>query len=428
MAGKFKTVEGTYDVLPGAQATVHRSEAWHAVEGSIRAIMHRYVFEEIRTPVLEPTELIARGIGQLTDIVSKEMFNFERGQTSYVLRPEVTAPVVRSYLQHHLSQRPGANRLYYMGPCFRAERPQKGRYRQFHQFGAEIMGINDARADAEVIALMMTIYTELGVTDLTLRINSLGDASSRPRYREVLRSFLEPFEGDLTETSRERLARNPLRILDTKVAHEQELLSDAPRLLEYIDSESRAHYESLKGWLDDLEIAYVEDPFLVRGLDYYTRTAFELEHPGIGAQSALAGGGRYDMLSTVLGSKQPIPAVGFAAGMERLFLALDASKVVLQTTSPVDVWVVAMGNEAERSAFALVQACRSAGLRTASDWRSRSMKSQMRLANRANAAFVVIMGDREIAEGHVQIRHMDTGRQTAEPLDSTVNYLKNKIG
>ena len=427
MAGTFKTIEGTFDVLPDAATTVHRVEAWQRVESAIRAVMHRYAFEEIRTPILEPTALIARGIGQLTDIVSKEMFSFERGRTSYVLRPEMTAPVVRAYIQHHFSQRAGATRLYYLGPCFRAERPQKGRYRQFHQFGAEILGVSDSRADAEVILLMMAIYRELGITQTILRINTLGDEQSRPRYRHALKSFLEPFQDKLTPLSRERLARNPLRILDSTVAHERELLEDAPRLLDYVDDNSRAHYEAVKGWLDQLGIRYTEDPFLVRGLDYYTRTAFELEHSDIGAKSALAGGGRYDLLASAIGSKQQVPAVGFAAGLERLFLALDAADVTLPSTPPMDVWVVAKGEEAEVQAFDLVHACRSAGLRTGSDWSGRSMKAQLRLADRARASFVVIIGERELTSGEVQIRHMGTGVQAPQPIESTVEYLKTQL-
>ena len=428
MARTFKTIEGTYDVLPGAKATVHRVEAWHAVERSIRAVMHRYAFEEIRTPILEPTALIARGVGQSTDIVSKEMYSFQRGRTDYVLRPEMTAPVVRAYMQHHLSQRPGATRLFYLGPCFRAERPQKGRHRQFHQFGAEIIGVSDARADAEVIMLMTAIYAETGVDRTQLRINTLGDEHSRPRYRSVLKSYLEPYEAQLTPISRERLVRNPLRILDTSVAHERDLLRNAPRLIDYVDEESRRHYQAVKGWLDDLNVSYTEDPMLVRGLDYYSRTAFELEHAGIGAQSALAGGGRYDLLASAIGSKQIVPAVGFAAGVERMFLALDASGVSLSTTPPADIWLVAAGQEAERAAFLLVQACREAGLRTCSDWSSRSMKAQMRLANKGRAAFVVILGERELETRSVQVRQMDTGVQSAIPLESTVDYLKTRLG
>lgn len=423
MTEPFKTIEGTYDVLPGAESRIACSEAWQHAEREIRAVMHRYAFEEIRTPILEPTGLIARGIGQLTDIVSKEMFSFERGRTSYVLRPELTAPIVRAYLQHHLAQQPGQQRLFYIGPCFRAERPQKGRFRQFHQFGAEILGTPDARADAEVIAVMMAIYDALGVGEVTLRINTLGDAESRPRYREALKAYLLPHANLLTATSRERLDRSPLRILDTKVAQERRLLEDAPRLLDFVDDECLEHYERLKGLLQDLGLPFVEDPFLVRGLDYYSRTAFELEHGGIGAQSALAGGGRYDLLAAEVGSSHPVPAVGFAAGMERLFLALDAIGAPSPSIPPVDAWLIALGEDAQRKAFLLAQELRAAGFRVCSDLRSRSMKSQMRLANRAAARYVVIVGDRELELGSAQVKNMTSGAQTVQPFETLTNYF-----
>ena len=352
--GTFQTIEGTSDLLSGAVRPLVRIEVWRHVEHVIHSVMHRHGFAEIRTPVLEPTGLVARGLGQLTDVVSKEMFTFERGDTSYVLRPELTAPIMRAYLQHHMEQKPGVQRLYYIGPCFRAERPQKGRYRQFHQFGAEIIGTNDPRADAEVIAVMMVVYRTLELTDTQLRVNTLGDAETRPRYREALVKYLTPHTEALTEISRERLSRNPLRILDTKVEAERVLLEDAPRLLDYIDEDSRGSYEALRGLLQSLEIPFVEDPMLVRGLDYYTQTAFELEHAGIGAQRALAGGGRYDLLAPAIGASQPVPAVGFAAGMERLILAMEASELSLPDENPFDVWMVALGETAGREGFPVV--------------------------------------------------------------------------
>ncbi len=411
-------------MLPGSKNRVTCSEAWQHAEREIRAVMYRFAFEEIRTPILEPTSLIARGIGQLTDIVSKEMFSFERGRTSYVMRPELTAPIVRAYLQHHLAQRPGQQRLFYMGPCFRAERPQKGRYRQFHQFGAEILGADDARADAEIIAVMMAVYEALGVGKVTLRLNTLGNSESRPRYYEALKAYLVPYADQLTTTSRERLDRNPLRILDTKVAHERDLLHGAPRLIDFVDEESRTHFEILKELLQDLGLPYVEDPFLVRGLDYYTRTAFELEHYGIGAQSALAGGGRYDLLATLVGSRQSVPAVGFAAGMERLFLAMDDAGSVSQSgTMPVDVWLISLGKKAERNAFKLLQVLRAAGLRVCCDLGSRSMKAQMRLANRAGARYAVIIADRELETGAAQVKDMASGTQTTQPFEALAKYL-----
>ncbi|MCH8962195.1 MAG: histidine--tRNA ligase, partial [Bacteroidetes bacterium] len=258
MKTTFQNIKGTFDILPDTStldgAPGAGSATWQYVEATIREVMRRFAYEEIRTPILEPTELIARGIGQLTDIVSKEMFAFKRGDTHYVLRPEVTAPVIRAYLQHRLDQRGGVQKLYYIGPCFRAERPQKGRYRQFHQFGGEVIGSADARADAEVIALMMAVYRALGVETSRLRINTLGDEHSRPRYKEALRQYFEPYQNELSETSRQRLTRNPLRIFDTKIEKERRLLDGAPLLVDFIDDDSRLHYEDVKAFLNDLDI------------------------------------------------------------------------------------------------------------------------------------------------------------------------------
>ncbi|MDX1546685.1 MAG: histidine--tRNA ligase [Rhodothermales bacterium] len=428
MSPSFQTIKGTFDILPDASTSdgtdVPGTPAWQYVEGVIRDVMGRFHFEEIRTPILEPTELIARGVGQLTDIVSKEMFAFERGDTHYVLRPEVTAPVMRAYLQHHLGQRGGVQRLFYVGPCFRAERPQKGRYRQFHQFGCEVIGADDPRADAETIALMMAVYAALGVGATRLRINTLGDETTRPRYVDALRAYLTPYADDLSETSRRRLQTNPLRILDTKNEHERRLLDDAPRLTDFLDDAGRAHYDAVRTYLGDLGLAYEEDPFLVRGLDYYTHTTFELESPDLGAQSALAGGGRYDLLAQEVGSKQRVPAVGFAAGMERLFLALEAQGVDLPGPAALDVFLVALGEAARRRVFAEAQRLRDAGLRAGFDLRGRSMKAQMREAHRQRARRAVILGDEELAAGTAQVKDMESGAQASVPLDALRDHLR----
>ncbi|MCY3628629.1 MAG: histidine--tRNA ligase [Bacteroidota bacterium] len=427
MKSTFQTIEGTNDLLPGAQRALVRTEVWRYVERVIHEVMHRHGFSEIRTPILEPTGLVARAIGQLTDIVSKEMFTFERGDTSYVLRPELTAPIMRSYLQHHLEQQPGVQRLYYIGACFRAERPQKGRYRQFHQFGAEIIGTEDPRADADIIAVMMEVYWALELPGTKLIINTLGSAETRPKYREALVNYLEPHRGNLTEVSRDRLSRNPLRILDTKVEAERKILEQAPRLHDYLDEKSQVNYEALKRLLESIGITYVEDPMLVRGLDYYTRTAFELEHDGIGAQSALAGGGRYDLLSPAIGAKKPVPAVGFAAGIERLILAMEGSELPLPEVDSFDVWMIALGDAAGEKAFAFVQALRRAGVRAGLELTSRSMKAQMRLANRANANWVVILAEQEMKTEKATVKNMVTGEQTAVQFSRLTQNLTRKL-
>ena len=427
MKSTFQTIEGTNDLLPGAQRALVRTEVWRYVERVIHEVMHRHGFSEIRTPILEPTGLVARAIGQLTDIVSKEMFTFERGDTSYVLRPELTAPIMRSYLQHHLEQQPGVQRLYYIGACFRAERPQKGRYRQFHQFGAEIIGTEDPRADADIIAVMMEVYQALELPGTKLIINTLGSAETRPKYREALVNYLEPYRGNLTEVSRDRLSRNPLRILDTKVEAERKILEQAPRLHDYLDEKSQVNYEALKRLLESIGITYVEDPMLVRGLDYYTRTAFELEHDGIGAQSALAGGGRYDLLAPAIGAKKPVPAVGFAAGIERLILAMEGSELPLPEVDSFDVWMIALGDAAGEKAFTFVQALRRAGVRAGLELTSRSMKAQMRLANRANANWVVILAEQEMKTEKATVKNMVTGEQTAVQFSRLTQNLTRKL-
>ncbi len=427
----FQTIKGTFDILPdpamSSSAFAYGTAAWQHVEATLRDVLARFNFSEVRTPILEPTELIARGIGQLTDIVSKEMFAFTRGDTNYVMRPEITAPVMRAYLQHHLDQRGGVQKLYYIGPCFRAEEPQKGRYRQFHQFGVEVIGSDDARADAETIAVMMAVYKAFGLTNTTLRLNTLGDAESRPRYKAALQAYFEPYRQDLSETSRTRLDTNPLRILDTKDERERTLLADAPHLIDFVDAESRAHYEEVKQLLNDLGLVFVEDPFLVRGLDYYSRTAFELESPDLGAQSALGGGGRYDLLSVEVGSKKPVPAVGFASGMERLFLALEANEVTLPGTPSPDVFLVALGDRARRRVFRMAQELRDAGFKVALDLRGRSMKAQMREANRQNAPFTIIVGDNELEQAQAPVKNMETGEQTEVAFADLRNYLRDHV-
>ncbi len=424
----FQNIKGTFDILPDAHTDdggtrTAASAEWRHVEATVRDVMRRHNFEEIRTPVLEPTELVARGVGASTDIVQKEMFAFERGDTQYVLRPEITAPVVRSFLQHHLDQRGGVQKLFYIGPCFRAEQPQKGRYRQFHQFGIEVLGADQPRADAETIAVLMAVCDALGLSDLRLRLNTLGTPECREEYVGALQDFLEPYADELSETSRRRLERNPLRILDTKKAHEQEILRDAPTLIDFVNEKSRTHYDTVKGLLDDLGVEYVEDPHLVRGLDYYTETTFELEHPGLGAQSALAGGGRYDRLAEVLGSDAPVPAVGFAAGMERLFLALDAADVELADTPTPDVFIAALGEEAERWGFRTAQALRAEGLHVAHDLMGRSLKAQMKEANRQNAPHTMIIGGNELEAEAATVKEMESGAQEEVPFDGLIEYL-----
>lgn len=424
----FRSIKGTFDVLPygsrseGVQSV--SSASWVAAESVIRRVLDKFDFDEIRTPIIEPAELIARGIGEHTDIVTKEMFAFSRGDDNYVLRPEITAPVIRAVLQHSMQQTREVHRLFYMGPCFRAERPQKGRYRQFQQFGCEIIGSLSAAADADVILTMLAVYDAFGLSGYRLRVNSLGNPDSRKTYSDALRTYFASHKSTLSEASRNRLNENPLRLLDTKIEQERALLVSAPRIADFLDDADREHFEEVTQYLDDRGVSYEIDPMLVRGLDYYTRTAFELEIDTLGAQNALAGGGRYDLLARELGSKTAVPAVGFAAGFERLLLALEAAGTGLNTLAKPDVYVISLGPAAGQFCFGLVQDARAAGLRVSFDVQGRSMKAQMRDANKRGAGFVVIVGDNELASGSGVIKNMAGGEEFTVLFHQIVPKLK----
>lgn len=417
---KYRTHVGMVDILPG------EVEKWQTIERIIHEEAKRFNFEEIRTPILEQTELIARGIGQLTDIVSKEMFAFERGDDQYVLRPECTAPVARAFVEHHLEQRGGTQNLYYIGPMFRAEKPQKGRQRQFHQFGAEILGSDDPIADVECMALMMSIYDRVGISNTSLKINSVGDPESREAYKKALIDYFTPHKDELSEVSQNRLEKNPLRILDSKEEEDQPLIADAPVIGDFLNAESAEHYATVKEYLDELGISYEEDPHLVRGLDYYTRTAFELISPDLGAQDALAGGGRYDLLIEEVGG-QPTPAVGFAAGIERLILACDELGIELSEPKSVDVYIVTIGDKARSWAIQQLPKFRKEGFSATMDYAGRSIKSQMKDADRENARYTIIVGENELNEGKFTFRDMEASEETQLPFDKIIERLDKKL-
>lgn len=415
----FSTHTGMVDILPD------ESPKWQKLEQIIREEARKFNFEEIRTPILEQTELIARGVGELTDIVTKEMFAFDRGDDHYVLRPECTAPVVRAYVQHHLDQRGGSQNLFYIGPMFRAERPQKGRQRQFHQFGAEILGADDPIADVDMISLMMAIYNRVGITNTTLKINSVGDPESRKAYKEALQDYFRPKLDELSEISQQRFESNPMRILDSKEEEDQEFIADAPVITDYLTEETAAHYAKVKSLLDHLGISYEEDPHLVRGLDYYTRTAFELISPDLGAQDALGGGGRYDLLVEEVGG-QPTPAVGFAAGMERLLIACEELDIELAEPKSVDIYIVTIGDNARSWALKNLPALRNAGISATMDYIGRSVKAQMKDADRENARYSIIVGDNELSEGKFTLRNMKESEEQALSFDKIVAKLSER--
>jgi len=414
---KYTTHHGMVDILP------EEVRKWQFLENLIREEAEKFNFEEIRTPIMEQTELIVRGLGQMTDIVSKEIFTFSRGDDNYVLRPELTAPVVRAFVEHRLDQRGGSQKLYYIGPMFRAERPQKGRQRQFHQFGVEIMGSSDAVADVEVIAFMIHICNKLGITNTTLKLNSIGDPESREVYKQALKAHLKPDYDKLSDVSKKRYDKNPLRILDSKEEEDRPFIETAPVITDYLSEKSVSHYNKVKDYLCDLGISFTEDPYLVRGMDYYTETAFELISPDLGAQDALAGGGRYDLLVEEIGGL-PTPAVGFAAGMERLFIACEELGIELGDGKKVDVYIVTLGDAARKWGLAQLSKFRDKGISATMDYMGRSMKAQMKDANRENARFAIIVGDNELNEGKFTFRDMKESKEEALSFEEIMEIIQ----
>ena len=414
----YSTHLGFFDILPD------ESPKWRALENIIHEEAAKFNFEEIRTPILEQTELIKRGVGQLTDIVTKEIFAFTKGDSNYVLRPELTAPVVRAFVEHHLDQRGGSQKLYYIGPMFRAERPQKGRQRQFHQFGVEIIGSDDPVADVECIAFMMQIYKRIGIENFNLKINSVGDPESREKYKSVLKEYLQPNFDKLSELSQNRLEKNPMRILDSKEPEDQEFIEKAPVIKDYLNEASSKHFEQVCEYLNKLEIEFTIDPLLVRGMDYYTRTAFELTSPDLGSQDALAGGGRYDLLVEEIGG-QPTPAVGFAAGIERLFIACEELDINLAEPKSVDVYIVTLGDAARTWGLTTLSKFRERGISATMDYLGRSMRAQMKDANRENANYTLIVGDNELEKEQFTLRNMKESDEKHLSLDDILHLLTN---
>lgn len=415
---KFTTHVGMVDILPS------EVEKWKALEQIIHEEAAVFNFEEIRTPIMEQTELIKRGVGQLTDIVTKEIFAFTKGDSNYVLRPELTAPVVRAFVQHHLGQRGGSQKLYYIGPMFRAERPQKGRQRQFHQFGVEIIGSDSPVADAECIAFMIRIYQRIGIQNFNLKLNSVGDPESRDRYKEALKKYLKPNLSKLSELSQNRFEKNPMRILDSKEPEDQEFIKNAPVIKDYLNEDSATHFARVCELLDTMGITYTIDPLLVRGMDYYTRTAFELTSPDLGSQDALAGGGRYDLLVEEIGG-QPTPAVGFAAGMERLLIACEELGIKLGDEKNVDIYLVTLGKKAQTWGIKTLSRFREIGLSATMDYMGRSMKAQMKDANRENASYALIVGENELETGLLTLRNMKESEELQLSIDQVLEKFQS---
>ncbi|MCG1061430.1 MAG: histidine--tRNA ligase [Staphylococcus epidermidis] len=420
----IKMPRGTQDILP------QDSAKWRYIENRLHTLMELYNYKEIRTPIFESTELFARGVGDSTDVVQKEMYTFkDKGGRSLTLRPEGTAAVVRSYIEHKMQGEPNQPiKLYYNGPMFRYERKQKGRYRQFNQFGVEAIGAENPSIDAEILAMVMHIYESFGLKHLKLVINSIGDSESRKEYNEALVKHFEPVIDTFCSDCQSRLHTNPMRILDCKIDRDKEAVKNAPRITDYLNNDSKSYYEQVKLHLDNLNISYVEDPNLVRGLDYYTHTAFELmiDNPEYdGAITTLCGGGRYNGLLQLLDGPDET-GIGFALSIERLLMALDEEGISLDVREDFDLFVVTMGEDADRYAVKLINDLRRNGIRVDKDYLNRKIKGQMKQADRLNAKYTVVIGDQELENNEIGVKNMISGETENVQLDELINYFKNR--
>ena len=409
--------KGTKDILP------EESYKWQWVEEKFRTAAHKYGFQEIRTPMFEHTELFKRGVGETTDVVQKEMYTFEIAERSLTLKPEGTSPVVRSFIENKLYAGTMPAKYFYITPCFRYEKMQKGRQRQFHQFGIEIFGAKDMLADAEVICLAIDFLRSVGIDDLKLKINSIGCPDCRSRYRTALQDFLRPRYEELCDTCKSRFERNPMRILDCKSPLCNQIAEGAPHMLDFICDDCEKAFADLKKNLKALDIDFEVDPGIVRGLDYYTKTAFEIVSDKLGAQSTVCGGGRYDNLVEEVGGPST-PGVGFGLGIERLLLVLEAAGVQIPKPEHCDVFIAYLGETARLQALKIAKDLRTAGKKVILDVSARNLKNQFKYADRQNAAYTVIIGEDEIAKGVVQLRDMKDSTQKEVPLCDLAGLLK----
>ncbi len=410
----IKAVKGTRDLLPPS------TEVWNRVETVARAIFRAYNYHEIRTPIFEETQLFARGVGAETDIVTKEMYTFvDRDDSSLTLRPENTASVIRAYIEHRLDQRPGVQKLYYIGPMFRRERPQKGRYRQFYQIGAEAIGSESPMVDAEVIEMVVAILKGVGLSGFQLLINSVGDQNCRPQYVERLRQELKSVAHQMCGDCQRRAETNPLRVLDCKIEADQPIIEKLPHITDCLCDACRTHFDAVKQYLTELGIDYEVKPRLVRGLDYYMRTTFEVVHGSLGAQNSVLGGGRYDGLAESLGSKVHAPGIGFSIGEDRLVMSVEGD----QPAAALDLVVAPLGDAATRHAVVMARDLRAAGVSV--EVIEGKLKRAMELANKFGAKFTLIVGDNEMAEGRYALKNMTTGDQDKLTRDEIAARLAN---
>lgn len=421
MIMKTHAPKGTYDLLP------ENASRWRYLENQIHKIFREYGFGEVRTPIFEHTELFQRGIGETTDIVEKEMFTFsDRGDRSITLRPEGTASVVRAFIEHNLAGPGAMAKLYYLGPMFRCEAPQAGRFRQFVQFGAETLGSNDPRVDAEIIALAVNFYRRLGIDDLDINLNSIGCPQCRPAYRQRLLEHLKPRAAQMCPNCQRRLERNPLRLLDCKNTTCQQLTVDIPLITETLCDDCGSHFEKLRQLLDSTGINYRINPRLVRGFDYYTKTVFEILAGDLGAQNALCGGGRYDGLVEMCGGK-PTPGIGFAAGMERLMMVLEARQLLPEIDDRPHLYLAPLGEEAQQIIFPLCIRLRESGWIVETDLQGKSLKAQMKVADKLGARLTGVIGEDEYRAGKILMRNMETGEQELIDLAALDEYLEKVL-
>jgi len=417
MKNILKNIKGTKDI------SAEESYIWQYIENYIHNFFDSFGYSEVRTPTFENTELFVRSIGGDTDIVSKEMYSWtDQGNNTLTLRPEFTASVVRYFIQNQLHKINPSHKIYYIGSSFRRERPQKGRLREFRQFGIEAFGSKNPEQDAEIISMAYNFYKNLDISNLKLELNSIGSKESRIEYRKVLKSYLEKFKTDLSEVSQKRLESNPLRILDTKIDFEKDIIKDAPKIIDYLSENDQKSFSATLDLLDSIKIPYTINNYLVRGLDYYSQTVFEIQSDLLGAQSALCGGGRYDYLVEELGG-EPTPAIGFAAGIERLILAIENNNRI--TKKNPDIYIISMDESSYKYSFAVENRLRSnKKLKIISDKLRRTMKSQMKDANRLMAKNVIIIGEEEMNSGQLTLKDMNTGDQQKLTLDNIVDHFK----
>jgi len=421
----FQLPPGTYDIIPQDGKEPWRSSyLWEYLEGHIRAITKEFDFQEIRTPLFERTELFTRSVGEATDIVSKEMYTFtDKGKREMSLRPEGTASVMRSFIEQNMQNEGSVHKLFYVGPMFRYERAQAGRYRQHRQFGAEVIGVKDPRQDAELIALLCTLFERIGIQNVKVHLNSLGTKECRGKYKAALVEYLTKFTKELSEESRVRLQKNPLRVLDSKHPADKAIVAEAPSILEYLDTASLDHFEQVKLLLKDLGISYTVNPSLVRGLDYYNQTVFEVVAEGLGAQNSIAGGGRYDGLLKQLGGPD-LPSLGFGMGMERTIQVMLQHMHVLPERHHPTLFIIPLGDDAKGYSFRLAHILRKKGVKVAVEYGGKKLHKAMQTAHQARAKFTLVLGDEELSKKTVELKEMETGKVYPLPIESLERILR----